>query len=53
MFEMRQIMEVFYYSSKDSGPIDMLRKFWVYGVDVFYETVNSSQEKLNRLLRLL
>ena len=50
---MRQIMEVFYYSSKDSGPIDMLRKFWVYGVDVFYETVNSSQEKLNRLLRLL
>ena len=56
MFEMWHIytsVTVFYYSSKDSGPIDMLRKFWVYGVDVFYETVNSSQEKLNRLLRLL
>ena len=31
----------------------MLDKFWVYDVNVFYETVNSSQKKLNRLLRLL
>ena len=26
---------------------------WIYSVDVFYDTVNSSQKKLNRLLRLL
>ena len=31
----------------------MLDKFWIYDVNVFYETVNSSQKKLNRLLRLL
>ena len=56
MFEMWHIytsVTVFYYSSKDSGPIDMLDKFWVYDVNVFYETVNSSQKKLNRLLRFL
>ena len=56
MFEMWHIytsVTVFYYSSKDSGPIDMLDKFWVYDVNVFYETVNYSQKKLNRLLRFL
>ena len=46
-------MEVFYYSSEESRPIDVLRKLWVYGVDIFYETINSSQKKQNKLLRLL
>ena len=46
-------MEVFYYSSEESRPIDVLRKLWIYGVDIFYETINSSQKKQNKLLRLL
>ena len=30
MFEMWHSMKVFYYSSKKSRPIDVLRKFWIY-----------------------
>ena len=35
MFEMWHSMQVFCYSSKESRPIDVLCKFWIYCVDVF------------------